>query len=91
MAQLPRTSRSFLYGAALFCAGSLAGWHIRSTGLETGILRFGGRNLEVISRSVEPGRFEAWVIFFTVAAVAFAAFAALCLALSWHLRPRKTS
>lgn len=86
MAKVPPTARSMWFGAALFLAGAAGTWHIRADGEETGALRFGGRQLQVIYRSSDPESFAAWCSFFLVSTVVCAVFAVVCVALAWHIR-----
>ena len=84
----PPGTRALLFGVALFIAGALASWHIRSVGQETGLLRFGGRQLREISRANNPEDFEFWSNFFAASTFGFI-LAAVCGAwFAWYFRKR---
>lgn len=89
MSQTPPSVRSILFGAALFLAGALASWHIRSVGQETGLLRFGGHQLREISRANDPETFDFWSNFFAASTYGCILAAVIAVWLAWYFRRQK--
>lgn len=72
------SARSMFFGAAFSAAGALALYHERQAGLESGVLRVGGRGgVTLIPLSTDPTNFELWVSIYA-AGIGFCV--AMCLA-----------
>ena len=89
MVPKPPSTRTLLFGAALFAAGALATSHIRSVGQETGILRFGARQLREVSRTNDPQDFEFWSNFFAASTFGFVLAAIAGVWLAWYFRKKR--
>ena len=83
MKSFPRTFRTFLFGAALFFAGALSFWHIRSQGALTGTLQYGGRQSHTVVRAVDPKQFASESTIMLFGMYFFIIFGALNLFLAW--------
>lgn len=86
----PTRFRSLMFGASLFLAGALASWHIRSVGQETGLLRFGGRQLREISRANDPENSNFWSNVFAAFTFGFICAAVITGWLAWEFGKKKT-
>ncbi|WP_422830049.1 hypothetical protein [Variovorax sp. HJSM1_2] len=75
----------------MFLAVAVGGWHIRSVGLETGVLEFGGKAKKAVLREVEPAAFAFWESFFFWQVAVCSVFGVSGLVLSWRLAKRSSS
>ena len=82
--------RTLLFGAAMFFASAIGSWRIRSLGLETGVLEFGGRVKKAVLREIDPTTFGFWESFFFWATVVCTAFGVVSVLLAW-LQARRNS
>lgn len=71
---MPRSTsrRRHLFGAALLFVGSLGCVYVYWEGVETGVLRLGSRNPQLITLADSPERFQFWLHGSLVAALFFA-------------------
>jgi len=83
--QMPITRRSLSFGAAFFAASVVACLHTYSQGIETGVLRLGGRSPAVFTLANSPESFHFWLRGTLVAAGFFTLLALGSVWAAWRI------